>query len=93
MDVVCEMTPGAFTDCGLQRSEILRSGMAANAIEKRMFTNEREVRIAVVKRGAIRIQAIMTTQTGRVKVADMLNDKCSIIKGVTSKTCTGIEIS
>ena len=93
MDVVCEMTPGTFTDCGLQSGEILRADMAANAIEKRMFTNEREVRIAVVKRGAIRIQAIMTTQTGRVKVADMLNDKCSIIRGVTSTTCTGIEIS
>ncbi|MCJ7567205.1 MAG: hypothetical protein MUO58_06670 [Anaerolineales bacterium] len=93
MDVVFEMAPGTFTDSGLQCSEILRSGMAACTIEKDMFTNHGEGRIAVVKRGAVGIQTIMTSQAGRVKITDVLSNKRSIIRYVACVTGVQIEAS
>ena len=93
VDVVLEMAPCTFTDGGLKGNQILRSGMTACAIEKEMFTKKREGRIAVVKRGAISIQTIMTPQACRVKISDVLGDKRSIISHVACMAGVQIEAS
>lgn len=55
MDVVIDMASSTLTWSSLQHVEVLRPGMAAAALEKRMFPLESKGRSAMVKRGAIRI--------------------------------------
>jgi len=80
MDVFLEMAPFTLGWSSLQHAQILRTGMTASTVEKHMLTLERKLRSAMVKRGAIGIQSVMTSQAGRGEVTDMLKDIRGIVR-------------